>query len=113
MELGCNAMACALIMLEQLGCSSMHSTCYLVYQATMHLVPVLHGVGRAGKTHAIVNVVMEFMLIVGTPRAEGCSSRLAMLGASDFVINVVTLVDEVLDYVLSTPGAAAWWHWAK
>jgi hypothetical protein len=113
MESGCNAMAYALIMLEQLGCSSMHSTCYLVFQAAtqtmasikgLSINPVLHGVGGAGKTHAIVNIVMKFMLIAGTSKVEGYSSRLAMLGASDFVIDVITLIDEGLDYVLSTGG---------
>ena len=66
--------------------------------------PVAHGVGGAGKTHAIKETVFRQMLIKGTFKVEGYSSRLAMLGTSDFAIDFITLVDEGLDYVLSAGG---------
>lgn len=110
MESGCNAMAMSHIMLEQLGCSSMHSTCYLSYLAALQTMaskmglginPVLHGVGGAGKTHAI-SLVMKLMLISGTMIIEGYSSRLAMLGAQKVILDTVIVVDEGLDYVIKS-----------
>lgn len=111
MESGCNAMAMTHIMLEQLGCSSMHSTCYLVFLAVLQTMaskkglaihPCLHGLGGAGKTWALVNTVKKFMIIDGTMVVEGYSSRLAMLGVDGYKIDLVTLIDEGLDYVLSS-----------
>lgn len=109
MESGCNAMAMAHIMLEQLGCASMHSTCYLAYLAALQTMasklglainPVLHGVGGAGKTHAML-LVRKLMLIDGTMVMEGYSSRLAMLGSQKVILDTVVVVDEGLDYYFS------------
>ena len=111
MEPGCNAMGSAHIMLEQLGCSSMHSTCYLVFLAVLQTMaskkglsinPCLHGLGGAGKTYALVKTVKKYMVIRGTMVVEGYSSRLAMLGVTSYKIDEVVLIDEGLDYVLNS-----------